>query len=314
MLPAGSGRVDPELKQQLVEIARPGCRAGGAWRLGEGVKAVSWIFDVEGEQTVVAKFFRPESQERMARELGFHDACTLDDPKLPQLLGFQPAIPGEQLGVVLTNCLMGQRLADEAGATEQDKRGVYVESSSFLRRLHGVAMPGFGALGAPPAHRDAREMAVAETAQAIDRRRRVGDDPALTDRVEQWMSERAASVERDVPAVLCHGDYSMWNMLVEWREGRHTLTGVLDFESAYAGDPLMELASSWVLTDSWGGPGEAELAAIERGYGQLRATRADDFDLYTVLEKLKLWWYFAERGAERAARDVAASVAAQIAD
>lgn len=104
----------------------------------------------------------------------------------------------------------------------------------------------------------------------------------------------------------------MWNMLVEWREGRHQLTGVFDFESSYVGDPLMELASAWVLTDSWGGPGEAELQAIERGYGAARAGREDDFELYVVLEKLKLWSYYAERGALEAAGDVDVLIARQI--
>jgi aminoglycoside phosphotransferase (APT) family kinase protein len=312
VLPADSGSVSLELAQELVELAGPGMRAVQSWRIGEGVKAVSWLFEVEDAAPVVAKFFRPESQERMARELAFHAACTLDDPRLPVLLAAQQAVPQERLGVVLTNCLMGQRLADDAGATEADKRKVYVDSSRFLRDLHGVEVEGFGPLGARPVATNAREFAVLLAEEAIERRQRIDRGSVLTDRVMGWTRERARSVEESTDSVLCHGDFSMWNMLVEWRAGRHQLTGIFDFESAFAGDPLMEVASAWVLTDSWGSPRPAELAAIDRGYGPLREGRSDDFDFYVALEMLKLWWYYAERGAARAAADVDASLARQI--
>lgn len=297
-----------------MDIARPGRRAERCWRIGEGVKAVSWLIDVEGAPTVVAKFFRPEAQDRMARELGFHEVCTVESALLPELLGAREAKDGEQLGVVMTSCLMGQRLADDSGATEADKREVYVDAARFLRAIHDVELGHFGALGSAAQRDDARAMGSAQLEVAIERRRRIGDDPALTDRIAGWARERAAELPIDIAPVLCHGDFSMWNMLVEWREGRHVLSGVFDFESAYAGDPLMELASMWVLTDSWGSPQEAELAAIERGYGDLRRGREGDFELYVVLEKLKLWWYYASRGADVAARDVGGSIARQLAE
>lgn len=312
VLPEASGRVEDSLGQQLVDVSRPGHRYLRSWRIGEGVKAVSWLLDVEGADTVVAKFFRPESEERMARELGFHAACNLDDSRLPVLLGSREAIPDEQLGVVLTNCLMGQRLADDAGATEADKRLVYAQSSAFLRELHGLTMQGFGALGSPPEFASARAFAEAEVEHAIERRERVGGEAQMTRKIAAWARERAQSIDAAAPSVLCHGDFSMWNMLVEWRGGRHELTGIFDFESAYAGDALMELASAWVLTDSWGDPKPPELAAIERGYGEQRKQRADDFELYVAIQKLKLWWYYAERDAVAAAGDVSASLARQI--
>jgi aminoglycoside phosphotransferase (APT) family kinase protein len=312
LLQKGRGRLSERLARQLVEIARPGHKAGPVWWIGEGVKAVSWLIEVEGAEPVVAKFFRPESQDRMTRELAFHAACTLSDPRLPVLLGSQEAILGEQLGVVLTNCLMGQRLADDSGATEADKREVYVEAGKFLRELHTVGQTGFGPLGEVGLYKDARAMAKAQIDTAREKRELIGCDAEETERIASWAGERADALSPEIKPVLCHGDFSMWNMLVEWRGNRHVLSGVFDFESAYAGDPLMELASAWVLTDSWGSPRPEDLAALNRGYGAREEAREADFELYVALEKLKLWRYFAERGAKQAAADVNLSLARQI--
>ncbi len=332
LLPEGRGHLEHGLAERLAETARPGHRLAGVRRLGEGVKAVSWLLELDHADAVVAKFFRPEAESRMQREVGFHTACTLKDERLPTLLGVQAPQPGRQLGVVLTSHLPGRRLADQSNTTPAQKRQTYTQAATLLKALHASGMQeevdqkdpmnkgktlhasgmqGFGPLGAAREHDDARARAVALAEVAIDRCARAEPELAPPKRVFRWLRERAQSVDASVDPVLCHGDFSMWNMLVELEEGRPALRGVIDFESSYAGDPLMDLASVWVLTDAWGAPGTAELAAIEAGYGPLRVRREADFEFYVALETLKLWWYYAERGAARSARDVAASLTRQ---
>ncbi len=85
---------------------------------------------------------------------------------------------------------------------------------------------------------------------------------AFAKRVVSFVRENLAYIPSDLDGVsLVHGDFKPSNLLVDPDDGH--LTGVLDWEFAFAGSPLFDLAT--LLRESAGLPREFELGVVE-GY------------------------------------------------
>ena len=74
--------------------------------------------------------------------------------------------------------------------------------------------------------------------------------PSL-DSLVGWLRERVASLPRDLPWSVVHGDYRLDNCILDADEPR--IRAVLDWEMSTLGDPLMDLATLLVY---WSRPGE----------------------------------------------------------
>jgi aminoglycoside phosphotransferase (APT) family kinase protein len=126
---------------------------------------------------------------------------------------------------------------------------------------------------------------------------------ALTDDVpdgEDVMSWLAANKPEDVGSCIIHGDWRIDNMVFDL--GHKKLVGVLDWELATVGDPLMDLGSAlayWVDRDD-----DAEFASLRRQpshlegmptrkefiakYLELSSRKCDDFTFYEVFGLFRL--------------------------
>ena len=126
---------------------------------------------------------------------------------------------------------------------------------------------------------------------------------ALTDDVpngEKVMAWLDAMQPEDVDSCVIHGDWRIDNVAFDLQHGR--IVGVLDWELATVGDPLMDLGSAlayWVDRDD-----EPAFAALRRQpsnlpgmptrqefvarYLQLSARRCDDFTFYEVFGLFRL--------------------------
>ncbi|MCG8588186.1 MAG: phosphotransferase family protein [Proteobacteria bacterium] len=98
----------------------------------------------------------------------------------------------------------------------------------------------------------------------------------------QWLGRR---LPRRSETCLVHGDYRLGNWLVEDRDGRARLAGVLDWEMVHLGDPLEDLA--WCISPMWrgGSPWAASLVPAEdfvAEYERRTKSRVDPDDLH--------WW------------------------
>ncbi len=65
--------------------------------------------------------------------------------------------------------------------------------------------------------------------------------PALTQRVLRFVDDHANLLPIEEPAVLVHGDYKASNLLLTGEADAWQVSGVLDWEFAFAGPPLFDL-------------------------------------------------------------------------
>ena len=94
-----------------------------------------------------------------------------------------------------------------------------------------------------------------DLARLTRRLERAGPVPDVVRAALAWLEAR---VPERADAAIVHGDFRMGNLAVE--DGR--LTGVLDWELAEAGDPLVDL--DWCFIPVWDLPGVDEAPLVER--------------------------------------------------
>ena len=176
----------------------------------------------------------------------------------PGLLGFRAALssllPGTQ----------GMRLMKERPARAP---GVAATVGRMIALLQAVPVPGFGTTpigGRFAARRGTwREEWAAWVWGALGLARSDGVHLGpLTDAVEARLSDQLGALDTVTTFSLVHGDLHPSNLLFEPTEGDGVrLTGLVDWEGAFAGDPLAEWAVSLEL------PAET-LGHVLEGYGR----------------------------------------------
>lgn len=160
-------------------------------------------------------------------------------------------------GSILMTFMPGERL-DGMGADERLER--LRGSATLLRRLHGMAPPR----GLPSAPDDA----------SIIRRYREAGGPALPLTIPP--------VHR---AVFCHGDWTDGNLLAI--DG--TVTAVIDWEAAHAGDPIREVSRA-----AWGAARKdpRSFETIVDAYG----ADPERVRAWSAIHAAELWLWFSEAG------------------
>jgi aminoglycoside phosphotransferase (APT) family kinase protein len=119
-----------------------------------------------------------------------------------------------------------------------------------------------------------------------------GGAPELAKRLTAFVEQHIHLLDRCSEARLCHFDFHGSNVLVEGHGAAIHLTGLLDFEGAIAGDPLMDLAKALYYAR-----GEDERTALLSGYGVVdRADWQETVALYRIYCVLELWVWFAQIG------------------
>ena len=158
-------------------------------------------------------------------------------------------------------------------------------------------MPGFGYIGPNgiwTAHAGNRAYVSSQFENKLAEFAERGGDSALGDRLRAVVIERTQLLEACATAHLCHYDFHSGNILAESRDGSLRLSGVLDFESAIAGDPLMDIAKALYYFTPQDEPKKTGLLA---GYGALdRGDWQETLDLYRLYATLELWCWMAQIG------------------
>ncbi|AZS36317.1 hypothetical protein CVS47_00918 [Microbacterium lemovicicum] len=168
-----------------------------------------------------------------------------------------PRIVSEAPGVILMTRMPGERL-DASTADLRNER--LAGSMPLLRRLHATAPPA----GLAPAPDDALIVA----------RYRAAGGPPL-----------ALEIPAPRSPAFCHGDWTDGNALAIGA----TITAVLDWEAAHAGDPLRELARA-----AWGASRKdpRSFDVMVDAYGADRS----EVRAWTPIVAAELWLWFAEAG------------------
>ncbi|MDQ6673905.1 MAG: phosphotransferase [Chloroflexota bacterium] len=151
------------------------------------------------------------------------------------------------------------RLDDAARSTAQWQIG------RSAAELHGLRFASFGQIGPAGAVVDGATAGVALARRA---RRRIRT-PRYLDLMLDLLESRASLFESLSIATLVHEDMNPYNLVFEMRDGQPVLSGILDFESAWASTGESDLArlELWALTA--GGPlreGYTAVVQLADGY------------------------------------------------
>jgi aminoglycoside phosphotransferase (APT) family kinase protein len=155
----------------------------------------------------------------------------------PAVLGAPFYLMQRLRGLVIRKELPAALAADPARCRELSRSLV-----DTLARLHSVdlAEAGLDGFGKPQGY--VRRQIEGWTARWRDART---TDVEEMDQLAAWLAERMPT---ESGAALIHNDYKLDNVMVD-PEGLTTVTGVLDWEMATVGDPLMDLGTAlsyWV--------------------------------------------------------------------
>ena len=182
----------------------------------------------------------------------------------------------------------------------------YAQIGQLLREFHRIPMEAFGYIGPKgiwTAHQTNHSYLTHQFQRKLKEFTDRGGTVGLAQRIAGYFAAREHLLHACTRAVLCHNDLHAGNLLATVAEGTVRLTGVLDFEGALAGDPLMDVAKAlYYLCDE-------TKRALLRGYG---AIERDDWrqtlDLYHLYFVLELWCWMAQIGNKQPLDKLAAEL------
>jgi len=182
----------------------------------------------------------------------------------------------------------------ERTLTPDQFASAYRQIGSLLHEFHRIRMQAFGYIGekgivAPYASNHA--YLTAQFERKLKEFLQRGGTEALARRIEKYAALHASLLHACTQAVVCHNDLHAGNLFARVNRGAIQLCGVVDFEGALAGDPLMDIAKALYYLS-----GDARRALLE-GYGSIgslhEAQALNFYHLYFVLE---LWCWMVQIG------------------
>lgn len=277
--------------------------------IGEGVKAHVLRLEFDAVQPLALKLYK--RTDAAGRELAAYAELGDRVPAAPRVIAADKSAEFAPHGYLLMTLARGLPMNRElAGMAREDLLGLYEEIGALLARFHELAQPCFAVV---PGERDGvagnRQWFAAETARAVAAFRARGGRERLAVAIEEWFAGNSAGIDECAQACFCHGDLHPANLLVERLEGRPRLAGVLDFETACAGDPAMDIVHTIQQSPA---PLEQARAALLAGYGDPPPWLDEVFDAYWLYCEIELWNFFAEGGSRGATRSIARRIARQV--
>jgi aminoglycoside phosphotransferase (APT) family kinase protein len=176
-------------------------------------------------------------------------------------------------------------VADWAGQPDELGRGLFAEMGSVLARIHGITFPASGDIR--------HDGIVPRDVQAVIRRLYDLADWGVAQRLLD-ASDAARFKSLAMPpahgVALCHSDFHAVQCVV--RDGR--IVAVVDWESAWAGNPLIDFAIVHAYLDSYAS--RELIGCFFDGYAALRPLPADYERTYLpvrmahALGLLRVWY------------------------
>ena len=186
----------------------------------------------------------------------------------------------------------------EASLTSSQRFSAYVQIGRLLREFHLISMEAFGYIGPKgiwTAYSTNHAYLTHQFQQKLKEFIERGGNAKLAVRIAGFVSDRDGLLSACIQAVLCHNDLHAGNLFATISEGVLLLTGVVDFEGALAGDPLMDITKALYYLDP-----ESKQAVLE-GYGASdRKNWSQTLGLYHLYFVLVLWCWMAQIGDSQA--------------
>jgi aminoglycoside phosphotransferase (APT) family kinase protein len=202
------------------------------------------------------------------------------------------------LNFILMTKLAGSILGRlEPTLTQDQLVFAYRQIGLLLREFHRIPMEAFGYIGPSgiwTAYLTNHDYLSFQFDRKLKEFTDRGGAAGLAQRIAAHVSKRAHLLRECYHPVLCHNDLHAGNVLAEVTEGGVRLSGVLDFEGALAGDPLMDVAKALYYLNA-----EARNALLE-AYGDTgRQNWSQTLDFYRLYFVLELWCWMAQIGNEQ---------------
>ena len=193
----------------------------------------------------------------------------------------------------LDGIVLGQR---EPELTNQELFSIYAEMGASLRRINDITLDSFGYIGPngvwTPHPTNCAYMS-AQFERKLTEFCTRGGDQALAERLRASIAARRHLLDAANTPRLCHYDLHAGNVLVT-PDGKPELCGIVDFENAIAGDPLMDIAKALYYFTPKDAPKRDGLLA---GYGALQHPDWQAaIELYRLAHTLELWCWMAQIG------------------
>ena len=162
-----------------------------------------------------------------------------------------PAVLWHDQHTCVETRLPGTDLTAAAGLDPLTRLAAAAHAGRLLRRWHTIKAVGFGPLDT---HCRGRHTSAAGWLLALPERAATGLHPKTFERAAHVLGDHARTTPTPSSRLL-HGDLAARHLL---SNGSGTITGMIDLDSARAGDPLSEIAG-WTLR----GPCELQQALID---------------------------------------------------
>ena len=287
--------------QSVVRRVAPHASVLGVTELHGGEMSTVLDIALADAPACILKVYPDALQWKMAKEVNVLALLRDADAPVPTILLADDTRSAGDLSCVLMTKLDGTTLGRrEADLSEAELFAIYGEMGAALRKINDVSLDSFGYIGpngvwtAYPSNR-------AYMSAQLDRKLREfctrGGDPALAAHLRDSVTARQHLFEAATTPRLCHYDFHAGNVLVTSQGAPH-LTGIVDFENAASGDPLMDIAKALYYFTAEDAPKRDGLLA---GYGPIeRPDWQQTLDLYRLYGTLELWCWMAQIGKREA--------------
>jgi aminoglycoside phosphotransferase (APT) family kinase protein len=291
--------VSPGTAQAIVDCVSAGWTVADVSNIHGGeIAAVYQIAFVGEHPPVVLKVYPDSLHWKMRKEANVlplvHDRLSVAAPRVlladdsKRLLG---------LNFILMTRLEGTILGHgglEPTLTPAQLISAYTQIGKLLREFHRIPMNAFGYIGANgiwTEHPTNRAYLSFQFERKLKEFTDRGGAAGLARQVAESVARWAHLLDECTRPVFCHNDLHAGNLLAEVANGAVRLTGVLDFEGALAGDPLMDVAKALYYLD------DETRSALIAGYGDMgRRHWSETLDLYHLYFVVELWCWMAQIG------------------
>lgn len=292
--------ITPAQAQALIGRVVEGCTVTAVTELHGGEIGAVYQVDFANQTSPLvlkvypeALYWKMRKETNVCRQL----AGRLGVP-VPRILLADDSRSSIGLNYIVMSKLEGHLLGDiERTLTPPQLFAAYSQMGQLLREIHRVAMDSFGYIG-PDGVWTAHASNHAYVTFQFDRKladfARRGGNSMLCDRVKAFVAAHTPLLDGCRTASLCHFDFHAGNILALPANGAPRLSGLLDFEGAIAGDPLMDLAKAMYYFTAADAP---KTEGLLDGYGTMeRPDWQSTLALYRLYCTLELWCWMAEIG------------------
>ncbi|MBR0934457.1 phosphotransferase family protein [Bradyrhizobium jicamae] len=254
----------------------------------------------------ILKVYPASLQWKMAKEVLVLGLLDQADIPVPRILLADDTRSIIDLSFVLMSKLEGVVLGRrDPELSDRHQFAIFAEMGAALRRINDITLDSFGYIGPNGVwtpHPTNRAYMSAQFDKKLAEFCTRGGDKALAERLRSSIAGRSHLLDAADRPRLCHYDLHAGNVLVT-PDGKPQLCGIVDFENAIAGDPLMDIAKAlYYFTPKDAARRDGLLA----GYGAIdRPDWEATIDLYRLACTLELWCWFAQIGKRDGLADLA---------